>query len=83
MLLYNWCNNTNVLLADNVGFGKTIQVVQLINILYQHYHVYGPHLVIAPMSTIGAWAAEIKQWFGGKLATLVGNEDNRRLVIKN
>ena len=35
------------------------------------------------MSTIGAWSAEIQQWFGGKLAVLIGNEENRRLVIKN
>lgn len=83
MMLHSWCNDTNVLLADNVGFGKTIQVVQLINILYQRYKVYGPHLVIAPMSTIGAWSAEIKRWFGGKLAVLIGNEENRKLVIKN
>ena len=59
MMLYNLCNQINILLADNVGFGKTIQVVQLINVLYQQYSVYGPHLIIAPTSTLGAWRTEI------------------------
>eukprot|EP00698_Gefionella_okellyi_P005427 TRINITY_DN14974_c0_g1_i1.p1 TRINITY_DN14974_c0_g1~~TRINITY_DN14974_c0_g1_i1.p1 ORF type:complete len:1108 (-),score=308.38 TRINITY_DN14974_c0_g1_i1:24-3347(-) len=52
----------NGILADEMGLGKTMQTVSLLGYLKQFRGVPGPHLVIAPKSTIGNWVNEIRHW---------------------
>ncbi|KAM0325848.1 hypothetical protein ACHAQA_007150 [Verticillium albo-atrum] len=49
------------ILADEMGLGKTIQVISLIALLREEDFL-GPHLVIAPLSTLSNWINEFKRW---------------------
>ncbi|KAK5673170.1 hypothetical protein BDV3_005404 [Batrachochytrium dendrobatidis] len=57
-----WHRNRNGILADEMGLGKTIQSISFLSYLFHSQHVYGPFLVVVPLSTIGAWQKEFKQW---------------------
>ncbi|KAI8896505.1 P-loop containing nucleoside triphosphate hydrolase protein [Globomyces pollinis-pini] len=57
-----WHNNQNGILADEMGLGKTIQTIGFLNYLFNSQQVYGPFLVVVPLSTIGAWQKEFKKW---------------------
>ncbi|KAL2760284.1 hypothetical protein ACRALDRAFT_2096563 [Sodiomyces alcalophilus JCM 7366] len=49
------------ILADEMGLGKTVQVISLIALLREEEYL-GPHLVIAPLSTLSNWINEFKRW---------------------
>eukprot|EP00842_Homolaphlyctis_polyrhiza_P006317 jgi/Hompol1/6687/HPOL_002537-RA len=57
-----WHRNQNGILADEMGLGKTIQSISFLSYLFHSQNVYGPFLVVVPLSTIGAWQKEFKQW---------------------
>jgi ATP-dependent DNA helicase len=42
--------------------GKTIQVISLVALLREQEEYYGPHLVIAPLSTLSNWQDEFHKW---------------------
>ena len=48
------------ILADEMGLGKTAQIVATISQLSSRHHVTGPFLIVAPLSTIGHWARELR-----------------------
>ncbi|KAF2971228.1 hypothetical protein GQX73_g2376 [Xylaria multiplex] len=50
------------ILADEMGLGKTIQVISLIALLREQEEYFGPHLVIAPLSTLSNWQDEFHKW---------------------
>lgn len=58
--LYN--NHLNGILADEMGLGKTIQTISLITYLIEVKQVYGPFLVIVPLSTLTNWNLEFEKW---------------------
>jgi len=55
-------NGANSVLADEMGLGKTIQTLALIAYLAENHGRKGPHLIVCPLSVLGAWAAEIARW---------------------
>ncbi|UKJ89172.1 hypothetical protein MACJ_002420 [Theileria orientalis] len=60
--LYN--NKLNGILADEMGLGKTIQTIALIIYLKENKGISGPHIVLAPMSTLHSnWKNEFETWF--------------------
>lgn len=50
-------NAVNGILADEMGLGKTIQIISLIAHLREK-GICGPHLIIAPLSTLPNWLSE-------------------------
>ncbi|PXF49007.1 Transcription regulatory protein SNF2 [Gracilariopsis chorda] len=58
--LYN--NNLNGILADEMGLGKTIQTLALITYLYEVKKMYGPFLIIVPLSVVSNWVREMDKW---------------------
>jgi ATP-dependent DNA helicase len=42
--------------------GKTIQTIGIIGLLREQENYLGPHIVIAPLSTLSNWIAEFKKW---------------------
>lgn len=58
--LYN--NNLNGILADEMGLGKTIQTLSLITYLCEVKKMFGPFLVIVPLSVISNWVRELDLW---------------------
>ncbi|KAG0746730.1 hypothetical protein G6F60_008341 [Rhizopus arrhizus] len=57
-----WCKNRNGILADEMGLGKTVQTISFFNVLYHKQKLYGPFLVVVPLSTSDNWMNEFKQW---------------------
>ncbi|KAI2623059.1 SNF2 family N-terminal domain-containing protein [Hypomontagnella submonticulosa] len=50
------------ILADEMGLGKTIQVISLVALLREQENYFGPHLIIAPLSTLSNWQDEFQKW---------------------
>ena len=61
-LANSWCKGHSVILADEMGLGKTIQVVSFLSYLYNAHALYGPFLLVVPLSTINAWQKEFSCW---------------------
>eukprot|EP01066_Platyproteum_vivax_P008770 Platyproteum_vivax@DN3762_c0_g1_i1.p1 len=58
--LYN--NKLHGILADEMGLGKTIQTIALLAYLKENKSVWGPHLIIVPLSTMPNWESEFARW---------------------
>ena len=57
-------NKLNGILADAMGLGKTVQTLSLLAYLFENKGVQGPHLIIAPLSTLRSnWMMELNRWF--------------------
>jgi SWI/SNF-related matrix-associated actin-dependent regulator of chromatin subfamily A member 5 len=52
----------NGILADEMGLGKTLQTIALLAFLKVYKGIRGPHLVIAPKSTLGNWNLEFEKF---------------------
>ncbi|KAK1752250.1 lymphoid-specific helicase [Echria macrotheca] len=50
------------ILADEMGLGKTVQTISLIALLREKEQYLGPHLVVAPLSTLSNWMNEFHHW---------------------
>ncbi|KAG8189233.1 hypothetical protein JTE90_013762 [Oedothorax gibbosus] len=61
-LASSWCKRSSVILADEMGLGKTIQTISFLNYLFSEHAVYGPFLLVVPLSTMTAWQREFEIW---------------------
>lgn len=61
-LVNSWCRGHSVILADEMGLGKTIQVISFLSYLYNAQSLYGPFLLVVPLSTMAAWQREFGLW---------------------
>ncbi|KAI0207728.1 Chromodomain-helicase-DNA-binding protein 1 [Lamellibrachia satsuma] len=61
-LLHSWCKQNSVILADEMGLGKTIQTIAFLSVLASQHQLYGPFLLVVPLSTIATWQREFKLW---------------------
>ena len=50
------------ILADEMGLGKTIQTIAFLAALMSMHGVYGPFLLLVPLSTLPTWLREFRQW---------------------
>ncbi|KAK3487904.1 SNF2 family N-terminal domain-containing protein [Neurospora hispaniola] len=50
------------ILADEMGLGKTVQTISLIALLREQENYLGPHLIVAPLSTLSNWIDEFHRW---------------------
>ena len=79
-----WHRGQNGILADEMGLGKTIQSISFLSYLFHSQHVYGPFLVVVPLSTIGAWQKEFKQWAPDiNLICYQGDSLSRQMIRDN
>lgn len=77
-------NGINGILADEMGLGKTLQTVSLLGYMKHYRHTPGPHLVIAPKSTLANWMTEIKRWVPSMRANcLIGDQVQRAALIRD
>ncbi|PNP58941.1 hypothetical protein THARTR1_01189 [Trichoderma harzianum] len=56
------CMGMSGILADEMGLGKTIQTIALIALLREQEQYLGPHLIVAPLSTLSNWIDEFHKW---------------------
>ncbi|RXM93391.1 Chromodomain-helicase-DNA-binding protein 2 [Acipenser ruthenus] len=54
------CNS--VILADEMGLGKTIQTISFASYLFHQHQLYGPFLIVVPLSTLTSWQREFETW---------------------
>ncbi|KHN47299.1 Putative chromatin-remodeling complex ATPase chain [Glycine soja] len=74
-------NGINGILADEMGLGKTLQTISLLGYLHEFRGIKGPHMVVAPKSTLGNWMNEIRRFCPILRAIkFLGNPDERRHI---
>ncbi|XP_048786282.1 chromodomain-helicase-DNA-binding protein 1-like isoform X5 [Lagopus muta] len=61
-LAHSWCKGNSCILADEMGLGKTIQTISFLNYLFHEHELYGPFLLVVPLSTLTSWQREIQIW---------------------
>lgn len=77
-------NGINGILADEMGLGKTLQTISLLGYMKHYRHTSGPHLVIAPKSTLANWMAEVKRWVPTlRPICLIGDQEERAAMIRD
>ncbi|XP_020589471.1 probable chromatin-remodeling complex ATPase chain isoform X1 [Phalaenopsis equestris] len=77
-------NGINGILADEMGLGKTLQTISLLGYLYEFRGITGPHMVVAPKSTLGNWMREIRRFCPILRAVkFLGNPEERAHIREN
>ena len=66
----------NVILGDEMGLGKTAQSTAALW-WQKHYGRGGPFLVVAPLTTLGHWAREMRTWTPMNVVVYVGSAADR------
>lgn len=73
-------NGLNGILADEMGLGKTLQTISFLAHLREK-GVWGPFLVVAPLSTINNWVLEFERFTPDIPAIMYhGDPEQRRLI---
>lgn len=61
--MYEICSQgMSGILADEMGLGKTVQTISLLALLREQENYLGPHLIVAPLSTLSNWLDEFNHW---------------------
>ena len=80
-LAHTWCKENSVILADEMGLGKTIQTISFFSYLFNAHQVYGPFLMVVPLSTMAAWQKEFDQWASEiNLVVYIGDVSSRNMI---
>lgn len=75
------CRGNSVILADEMGLGKTIQAVSFLSCLHHGHGLYGPFLLVVPLSTLPTWQMEFDRWAPQlNVVVYVGDVNSRELV---
>ena len=45
-----------------MGLGKTIQTISFLSYMFHEHQLYGPFLLVVPLSTLVSWQREIHLW---------------------
>ena len=45
-----------------MGLGKTIQAISFLSYVFNEHNLYGPFLIVIPLSTIQGWQREFQKW---------------------
>jgi ATP-dependent DNA helicase len=82
--MYEICSQgMSGILADEMGLGKTIQTISLIAKLREEFDYMGPHLIVAPLSTLSNWMDEFNKWVPGiPVALYHGTPPHRREIFQ-
>ena len=80
-MVHSWSKHNSVILADEMGLGKTIQSISFLNYLFHKYSLYGPFLVVVPLSTLDAWQNEFGKWGPDmNMLTYIGDVTSRTII---
>uniref|UniRef100_A0A8C6KLQ8 Chromodomain helicase DNA binding protein 1 n=1 Tax=Nothobranchius furzeri TaxID=105023 RepID=A0A8C6KLQ8_NOTFU len=61
-MAHSWSKGNSCILADEMGLGKTIQTISFLNYSFHEHQLYGPFLLVVPLSTLTSWQREILLW---------------------
>ncbi|XP_076465125.1 chromodomain-helicase-DNA-binding protein 1-like isoform X2 [Babylonia areolata] len=80
-LIHSWTKQNSVILADEMGLGKTIQIVSFLAYLYNVQQLYGPFLLVVPLSTLNAWQREFENWAPElNVVVYIGDVTSRNMI---
>ena len=79
-LRFCWYNRRNSILADEMGLGKTAQIVTTLASFAEHEGIYGPFLIVAPLSTLEHWKNEFERWSNLNAIVYHGNSVARDVI---
>jgi len=80
-LSHSWCRDNSVILADEMGLGKTIQTISFFSCLMNQHQLYGPFLVVVPLSTMASWQKEFAQWSPEmNVVVYIGDVQSRNMI---
>ncbi|XP_071845711.1 chromodomain-helicase-DNA-binding protein 1-like isoform X3 [Apostichopus japonicus] len=80
-LAHSWCKENSVILADEMGLGKTIQVISFLSYLYNAHQLYGPFLLVVPLSTMTSWQREFETWsLDINVVVYIGDLNSRNII---
>ncbi|VDL30568.1 unnamed protein product [Hymenolepis diminuta] len=80
-MAHAWTRSNSVILADEMGLGKTVQAISFLSYLFHEHGLYGPFLIVVPLSTISSWQREIELWAPFfNLIVYVGNCYSREVI---
>ena len=66
-----------------MGLGKTIQVISFLSYLFNAHQLYGPFLLVVPLSTMTAWQREFEAWDPDmNVVVYIGDLNSRNMVSK-
>ncbi|XP_072037799.1 LOW QUALITY PROTEIN: chromodomain-helicase-DNA-binding protein 1-like [Amphiura filiformis] len=83
-LAHSWCKRNSVILADEMGLGKTIQVISFLSYLFNAHQLYGPFLLVVPLSTMTAWQREFEAWDPEmNVVVYIGDLNSRNQIREN
>lgn len=83
ILIYLFCfsRGNSCILADEMGLGKTIQTISFLNYLFNEHQLYGPFLLVVPLSTLTSWQREILLWAPQmNVVVYLGDINSRNMV---
>ena len=64
-----------------MGLGKTIQMICFLSYLANQHSLYGPFLIVVPLSTLSAWLKEFKAWAPDlNVVAYIGDVNSRTIV---
>jgi len=76
-----YINNLHGILADEMGLGKTLQTIAWLQWLKESKGNKGPHLIVAPKSTLTNWKAEFERFAPTyKTWLIVGDQEEREAL---
>eukprot|EP00927_Polykrikos_kofoidii_P015978 TRINITY_DN17163_c0_g2_i1.p1 TRINITY_DN17163_c0_g2~~TRINITY_DN17163_c0_g2_i1.p1 ORF type:complete len:917 (-),score=149.53 TRINITY_DN17163_c0_g2_i1:293-3043(-) len=77
-----YANSLHGILADEMGLGKTIQTISLLLYIKERKGNVGPHLIVAPKSTLGNWQTEFTRFAPGyKVLVMTGDAEGREACL--
>ncbi|OHT17419.1 F/Y-rich N-terminus family protein [Tritrichomonas foetus] len=79
-LMNSWFKQRNAILADEMGLGKTLQSLMFLHHLSNRQKVWGPFLIVAPLSTIPNWEREATEWTNLRHLSFYGSRIRRILM---
>ena len=83
-LIHLYDHHVNAILADEVGLGKSLQVIAFLAWLREQKHISGPHVICMPASVVGTWRDEFAKWMpAANVVVYVGKKQPRRNLFEN
>ncbi|KAH0785165.1 putative ATP-dependent DNA helicase CHR12 isoform X2 [Histomonas meleagridis] len=83
-LIHLYDHKTNCILADDVGLGKSLQIISFFAFLREQRHISGPHLIAMPGAVLATWKDEFSKWLpSANVVTYIGKKQARRHMFEN
>jgi chromodomain-helicase-DNA-binding protein 1 len=64
-----------------MGLGKTIQAISFLSYVFNEHSLYGPFLIVVPLSTMQGWQRELQKWSPEINAVVYLGDGNSRSFV--